>query len=392
MKKLLYISTGIPEEEVNRLREKQIQFTANALLPISVFHGNILSGLAENYDEVEALCGVPINRHQYNISRYKTKHIQCGKVQYHIPGFLNRPKIKQLTTCVKIWWNILKWYQKNKNHDCDIIIDGSFYTGLISLAMASGFIHARVGAILVDYYGFMEPKKEKLSQKIYYKLLKHVDRFVFVTEYLQKQVNCDGKKYIIVEGLVNTTHTAENAVTVGDSCVYAGSLYRIYGVDRLIDAFHATQLPYSLHLYGNGDMIDYIQEVAQKDPRIVYKGVISHEQLLQVERGAKLLVNPRPVYGELDTRFNFPSKLMEYMQSGRPVITTRLLGIPQEYDDKMFYFEDDTTSMIQAGLEKVLMMEESELAAFGEAAKHFVNENKNNKSVGKKIMELMQAE
>lgn len=392
MNKLLYISTGVPEAEVNRLREKQVDFESNSLLPISVFHGNMLSGLAESYDEVEALSGVPISRRNYNIARYETKKIKCGKILYHIPGFINYPGIKQLTVILKIWWNIIKWYRKNKDHHCSIIIDGAFYTGLISLALASGFVKAQVGAILVDNYPFMDPSEKTLSQKVYYKLLKKVDRFAFVTEYLQQRINRDGKPYIIVEGLVNGVHAAEAPEAVEDYCVYAGGLYRIYGVDKLVDAFHEMQVPYSLHLYGNGDVIDYIQEVSKTDPRIEYKGLLSHDQLLQVERSAKLLINPRPVHGELDTRFNFPSKLMEYMQSGRPVITTKLLGIPEEYNGKMFFFEDDTKPMLKEGLEKVLKMDEAYLASFGEAAKRYVDENKNNRAVGKKIFSLMNAE
>ena len=110
-----------------------------------------------------------------------------------------------------------------------------------------------------------------------------------------------------------------------------------------------------------------------------------------MERRAKLLINPRPVRGKLDTRFNFPSKLMEYMQSGRPVITTKLLGIPEEYEQKMYFFEDDTTEAIKQGIEKILELDEQVLKAFGEQARDYVNENKNNVEVGRKIFCLMNA-
>lgn len=392
MNKLLYISTGVPEEEVTWLRERQINFSSNALLPISVFHGNVLKGLAESYDEVEALSGVPIDHHGYSISRYKAKVMQCDKVRYTIPGFINRPGVKQLTVIMKLWWHILKWYAKNKRHNCNIMIDGTFYTGLIAMAFASFFVKARIGAILVDDYGFMDPAENTKAQKLYYKLLKRVDRFVFVTEHLQERVNRDHKRYMIMEGLVNATHVEEASHNVENYCVYAGGLQKIYGVDRLVDAFHATDLPYSLHLYGNGDLLDYIREVAETDPRIEYKGIVPHAQLLQIERNAKLLVNPRPVHGQLDTRFNFPSKLMEFMQSGRPVITTKLLGIPAEYEGKMFFFEDDSVEKIKEGIENILSMDETCLAEFGAAAKSYVNENKNERAAGKRIFALMNEE
>jgi glycosyltransferase involved in cell wall biosynthesis len=110
------------------------------------------------------------------------------------------------------------------------------------------------------------------------------------------------------------------------------------------------------------------------------------------EDRAKLLINPRPVNGKLDTRYNFPSKLMEYMQSGRPVITTRLLGIPEEYDGYMYFFEDDTKQKLAQGIRQVLSEDEARLSAFGSRARKYVNENKNSRVIAKKIFRLMNGE
>lgn len=392
MDKLLYISTGIPKEEADNLREKQYDFSSNALLPISVFHGNLLSGLAESYDQVDALCGVPINHRLFKVLRYNTKTIEKGNIRYCIPGFFNFPGVKQLTTIVKLWWNIFDWCKKNRKHNCSIIIDGTFYTGLISLAIASKLYKVKTAAILVDYYSFMDPIGQSRSQKQFYKLIKCIDRFVFVTDYLGDLVNRDHKPYMIMEGLVSVQLEAEKQALLRNDCVYAGGLHEIYGVKNLVAAFHESDLPYEMHFYGNGNLVDYIKSVSQQDPRIQYKGILSHDELLAVERGAKLLINPRPVYGELDTRYNFPSKLMEYMQSGRPVITTRLLGIPEEYNDYMYYFENDSVEGLKRGLEKVLSLEESELKQFALRAKSYVNDNKNNITIGRRIHDFMNQE
>lgn len=389
MDKLLYISTGIPKEEVDRLRKKQFNFSSNALLPISVFHGNLLSGLANAYDEVCALSGVPISRKNFKLLRYSGKQIHQGNIRYIIPGFFTLPGIKQLTTMGKLWWHIVRWCRKNRSHNCHILIDGTFYTGLLPLWLAARSAPIRIGAILVDHYSFMDPSGTKPTQRLYRKLLSRMDKFVFVTDHLEQLINRDKKPYMIMEGLVADCSTATADTPVGDYCVYAGGLHEIYGVQNLVDAFHRSDLPYDLHLYGNGDLIDYIQEVAAKDPRIVYKGIVSHDALMAIERGAKLLINPRPVRGKLDTRFNFPSKLMEFMQSGRPVITTRLLGIPKEYDSYMYFFADDSEQGILDGIQRILSMDEAELAAFGQNARQYVNTYKNNTAVGQKIFTMM---
>ncbi len=389
MNKLLYISTGIPKEEVERLRKRQYNFQSNAMLTISSFHENILSGMSRVYDEVYALSGVPISHKNFRVLRYASSKLEKENVKHIMPGFFNFPVVKQITIIIKIFLYIIRWVFKNRKHDLNIIIDGTFYTGLISLWLASKVVKTKAAAIVVDYYPFMSPARENLSQKIYYKLIKAIDSFVFVTKQLEELINSAHKKYMIMEGLVSSNPSDVAAGNIDNCCVYAGGLHDIYGVRNLVDAFHESDLPYSLHLYGNGDAIDYIRKIEKTDARIVYKGVVSHELLLQIERGSKLLVNPRPVGGKLDTRYNFPSKLMEYMQSGRPVITTRLPGIPGEYDNYMFFFEGDTKEKIREGLEHVLSLDEKDLSSFGEHAKKYVNENKNNIVIAKKIFGLI---
>ncbi len=392
MNKLLYLSTALPKEEVDRLRQKQYDFSSNAMLPISVFHGNILAGLQKQYDEITALSGVPIDRKHHKILRYSAHKFQKGNLTFKVPGFFNLPGIKQLTTIFKIYWHTLCWLQKNKKHHCNIIIDGTFYTGLIPLWLAKKTAKAKTAAIIVDYYPFMDPNVNGRSQRLYYKLLTAIDRFIFVTDHLEQLVNRGHKPFMIMEGLVSKELPQGSAETVEDCCLYAGGLQEIYGIKNLVDAFLETDLPYSMHFYGNGDMIDYITEAGKKDPRIQYKGIVTHDELLILERKAKLLINPRPVRGELDTRFNFPSKLMEFMQSGRPAITTRLLGIPQEYDGYMFFFEEDTKDALREGIERVLAHPEEDLATFGRNAADFVNKNKNSDVTAKRIFDLINKE
>lgn len=77
------------------------------------------------------------------------------------------------------------------------------------------------------------------------------------------------------------------------------------------------------------------------------------------------------------------------MQSGRPVITTRLLGIPKEYDSYMYFFADDSEQGILDGIQRILSKDEAELAAFGQNARQYVNTYKNNTAVGQKIFTMM---
>lgn len=391
MKKLLYISTALPDKAVEKVKQKQVRFSSNALNPISIFHNKIIDGVSLNYDEVTSIIGAPISKKLYNILYFREKGYKKNNIYYHMFHFLNLSGIKQLTIFLKTFFYVLWWNIVNIKHEKNIIIDGSYYIAMVATYFANFICRSKIAAIIVDVYSFMyEPNNltgiKKVISRIYRMTTSKIDRFIFVTHYVEQLINKKNKPFMIMEGLIDIVDFEDTEVE--NFCLYAGGLHKIYGVDNLVNAFHETNVPFELHFYGNGDCVEMIKEISSIDSRIQYKGLVSHSELLNIEQKAKLLINPRPVYGQLDTRFNFPSKLMEYMQSGRPVLTTRLLGIPSEYDELMFYFDDDSIEALKSRIIEVLSMSEVELKTIAKKAQRHVNENKNNIVVGKKISEL----
>ena len=66
-----------------------------------------------------------------------------------------------------------------------------------------------------------------------------------------------------------------------------------------------------------------LYDYTQQDKRIHFGGVIPLSEVIEKEIQATILINPRPVDQEF-TKYSFPSKIMEYMSSGTPVLTTKL--------------------------------------------------------------------
>ena len=114
-------------------------------------------------------------------------------------------------------------------------------------------------------------------------------------------------------------------------CLYAGSIQKIYGIERLVEGFRLAKLPGTqLHIYGAGDYQRQLEKIAGEDPNVVYGGLLLPSQVVEKEQEATLLVNPRPSEEEY-VKYSFPSKTMEYMSTGTPVLTTRLPCLPEEY-------------------------------------------------------------
>ena len=136
--------------------------------------------------------------------------------------------------------------------------------------------------------------------------------------------------------------------------------------------------------------MEELPEYNSKDSRVIYKGVKPNEEVVSAELEATLLVNPRPTHEEF-TKYSFPSKNVEYMVSGTPLLTTKLPGMPEEYHKYVYLFEEETTDGYAVAIRKTLGKPMNELLAKGMEAREWVLENKNNISQTARIIELITA-
>ncbi|MDY0292929.1 MAG: hypothetical protein RBR02_11415, partial [Desulfuromonadaceae bacterium] len=114
---------------------------------------------------------------------------------------------------------------------------------------------------------------------------------------------------------------------------------------------------------------------------------VPNQEVIDAELDASLLVNPRPTEGEY-TKYSFPSKTLEYMVSGTPVLTAELPGIPLEYYDYLWFFEENGSGLERA-LRYILSKKNTELEKFGEKSRDFALRYKNNISQAAKTIELI---
>jgi glycosyltransferase involved in cell wall biosynthesis len=206
-------------------------------------------------------------------------------------------------------------------------------------------------------------------------------------------VNPHNRPYIVMEGLVDSNMIAAThcdwATIKNRNIIYAGGLYERYGVEDLVKAF--MKLPHdnvSLQLYGSGSMVDKINCYAKEDSRIKFYGTVPNEVVVQAELEASLLINHRPTHEDF-TKYSFPSKNMEYMVSGTPLITTLLPGMPLEYHEYVYLFDEESVEGYYKKLIEVLEQTNQQLQEKGERAKQFVLQDKNNIVQSSRIADLL---
>jgi len=154
--------------------------------------------------------------------------------------------------------------------------------------------------------------------------------------------------------------------------LYAGDLSSSSGVDRLVSAFRSIAIRDArLLTYGRGQLAEWIDAQGDDDSRIEPVEFADREFLLGRYAEADVLVQPRRPTEEF-APYSFPSKLMEYMASGTPVLSTRLPSIPAEYEPFVYWIEDNSIDGIRTALEDVLNVSIDERRRKGRAAAEFI--------------------
>ena len=121
----------------------------------------------------------------------------------------------------------------------------------------------------------------------------------------------------------------------------AGGLEVANGVLELLEAFSLIRSnKYRLRIAGMGPLEHEVREAAEKDQRIEYCGFLPFDKVLDLYDSADVLINMR-LTKTLNTKYFFPSKLMEYLTSGVPVITTCTGQTEDEFRDFVFLLKDE---------------------------------------------------
>lgn len=395
---------GVAEEEKfkKRLEKGNTQIAAN------ITQLNYIEGL----EEVTGQSLKILNSHyEPSFPKYKElfvkrkKWVRKGKENIDI-GFINIPVFKYINKAIVLRREMKKILKKELTlNDLNIFFIYAMTSPLMLIApFIKRYIKREKYAICLivpDLPEFMNMTKQSKLRKILsiinknliYKCMRYIDKYVLFAEPMAEYLKLNKNQYIVIEGMVNLKRNSKKNCTTSlekqNYIMYAGGMNKKYGVLNLANAFSEIKNSnIELWLYGNGDAVEEIKNLSLKDKRIKYKGIVNNEEILIAEQNAKLLINPRPTNEEY-TKYSFPSKNMEYMLSGTPLLTTKLPSMPKEYKKYIYIIENETIEGIKKKIEEVLELNSEKLLEKGKNAREFVIKNKNNVIQCKKIIEFI---
>lgn len=308
-------------------------------------------------------------------------------------SFLNIPIIKQIWQMISVYCTATKKVDK----DTIIFTFNMFPQVGIPAVCLKRMYKCRLYSLLADLPidDFFESKKRirnylrKKFEKITEKIIKKCDGLIVLNENAIR-IFAPDTPFIVVEGGVSKD---EIRIFEGKydkkNIVYTGALTPYSGIKELISAMSIiTHKDVVLDIYGSGYLEEEIRTISQKVSNIKFYGKVNYEKILDIQRNAYLLVNPRPVNDPI-AMVTFPSKMFEYMTSGTPVLTTKLNGLTDEFLEHVFVTENDRAEGIATKIDEIMDLPIGDLNIIASKAYDFIVTKKSWKEQSAKIYHFL---
>ncbi|MFI3172957.1 MAG: glycosyltransferase [Eubacteriales bacterium] len=379
--KIAYISCLCNDQYIEKAYPQHKDIVS---IPAKKYHKLIVEGLCKipEITKIEVISSTRISGTYYTAGK---KIEENKKVSFCHLSTINVRVIHNIHKIVAIMCKILSM---KKEKDTVVVLDALNISLAIGASIACKLRGIKTLGILTDLPAFVTSKSDAND-----KVLQKLDSYLFLTEEMNTVVNKKGKPYLVIEGQVDKGMScSENRLEEKYNkkvCIYAGVLIELYGSKYMVDEFIKADVPNAeLHLYGKGDFVDKLEGEYKAYPQIRYMGTKPNSYVVEEELKATLLINARPTKEEY-TKYSFPSKNMEYMVSGTPILTTKLAGMPTEYYNYVYLIEDESEGGLARTLQEVLSKPKEELHEYGAKAKAFVLMKKNNEVQAEKIYRFL---
>lgn len=173
------------------------------------------------------------------------------------------------------------------------------------------------------------------------------------------------KNKVLTPGIINeevceSVTTRVNHLEEGKPVhlIISGGMGYDKGTDLLIQALKYVKYPCTLDFYSNINVYEpalaYLKELPAKHT-VNFQGYRPHRELIQIlDREADILLCTTLTLGVAPQSAGFPSKMLEYCATGRPVVSGELAKLDEEFNSHVTYFKEETPQSLAAAIEEVI--------------------------------------
>ena len=150
----------------------------------------------------------------------------------------------------------------------------------------------------------------------------------------------------LVQGSKQLTEVKRNRI------LFSGTHIESNGVANLIAAWRSAPIDdWELHITGQGELTTALRQMAENVPGVVFHGLVSRQELVELMSSARICINPHAVSQTPGNVFAF--KIIEYLAAGAHCVTTRMGKLETDLEHGITYMQDNSPETIAAILKKV---------------------------------------
>lgn len=388
----MYVSNVLPEEILDKL---------GGSIAGNKFSLSICKELDKTKNKYLTIVSLS-NPDCYNFKHIGKRMLWAGK-EFIIIKKGNKPILSEIEQGIHFLRYAWKWSQNKIFGDFVIIINNSPAQITIPLIILKILRKVSCFSYIIDTPFHSSSDFSKLIgkvYKIYFKIgfwtLKFFNGIIAhsrgVLDDLSLSIPCfitpvGVSKYEIERSaaVVNKVHT-----TLKRKLLYAGTFIHYNGIREILEATcKLDSKKYELHLFGYGPLQRVVEQYSQKYSNIFFHGRLSNEDLVSQLYKYDLLLNIRIRDRSMDN-FTFPSKILEYILSRRPILSTRFKTMPVAYNSFLHFIEATNVDSIASAIENVFLFSDEELIDMCSAAYNFVVKNQNYTTIIREIESFLE--
>lgn len=204
----------------------------------------------------------------------------------------------------------------------------------------------------------------RIKAKLYNYLIRETDYALVVCSGMM--INNEVKDKLLIPGIINeevTDSVSFNRRSIDRNqpvrIVFTGGAHHSKGADLLITSLSYVSHPCIVDFYSNGafspEAIEALKTVPSRH-EVNLKGFMPHKELIkQLDNEADILISTSIVKAGLPPQTSgFPFKIMEYASTGRPIISSELSKLDDDFNHHITYYSGDEPTNIAKAIEEVI--------------------------------------
>jgi glycosyltransferase involved in cell wall biosynthesis len=348
------------------------------------FHNKLITALAE-YAHIDVVSLRPLNKTLLIDDYLKEEQGIEGKVKYY---YVKEPssKYERKSYLADDIYALIKRINPKKDY---VIMVDSMNEYLVKAALkARWHKKVKVCSILTDSPDNITGTNMFYRHRIK-SLNKHFDMYIGLTKELIQLFDKLKKPSYVFEGIIENQEIRDSLL-MDNYFFFGGALYEKYGIKNLVEAYKSIKTDVKLVIAGHGELEDYLIDQSILDNRILHLGQIKKEQIYTYASYAYANINPRPISEKIN-KYSVPSKMLEYLASGKPIISTPFRTFQDNYTKGIIWIKDGETATIKKGLEDMLGCDYEEMKKEAQKNKIKVYKKYDSILVGKNIYSFIKS-